>query len=517
MKPSRYHVVFIACLILGVFFRFIGLGDKLYSHDEAYTSLKSAGYTGKEFVEAVSNGKELTANDISRFLQPAKDRNVLDTINSIATSEPQLPPLYFVLAHYWMRIAGYTPADLRMLSALVSLLAIPGMYWLSQELFQSRRIALMSTGLISLAPFHILFAQDARPYSLFAVMILLSSSSFLIALRKERYLYWGMYSMSIIIGIYTHLFFALIVMAHAAYLLANQGTNIKGAFIRFLFASLLALLAFTPWLLQILIYFGPLTRGLAWVTQAVPFPLRIKGWTLIFASPFLDINLSLSNVVLVLLRLPVIILIGYAIVFLVTRTPRRVWSFLLLLVGFYTIPFFLWDFVRGGTLTIIGRYFVGLNVATIPIVAYLLADKIGVENEKKPLKWLLISSLLILSQIFSNFNSLGSETWWNKNLSWNRPKIVDILNQSDRPLLIMYGKSSTDIGDLLAFSLMVNKDVRFQMYLEPVVVELSGDYKDIYLYHLSNADFIKSNTGKLFETTEIVGGRLWQVNYPDDP
>ncbi|MFO7623091.1 MAG: hypothetical protein R6V73_01975, partial [Anaerolineales bacterium] len=73
------------------------------------------------------------------------------------------------------------------------------------------------------------------------------------------------------------------------------------------------------------------------------------------------------------------------------------------------------------------------------------------------------------------------------------------------------------IGDLLAFSLMVNKDVRFQMYLEAVVVELSGDYKDIYLYHLSNADFIKSNTGKLFETTEIVGGRLWQVNYPDDP
>jgi uncharacterized membrane protein len=517
MKPSRYQVVFIACLILGVFYRFYGLGDKLYSHDEAYTSLKSAGYKGNEFVEAVSDGKELTANDISRFLQPAKDRNVPDTIKSIATSEPQLPPLYFVLAHYWMRIAGYSPADMRMLSALLSLLAIPGMYWLGLEVFRSRRIALISVGLISLAPFHILFAQDARPYGLFAVMILFSSSLFFMALRKERYLYWGMYSMSIILGIYTHLFFALTVMVHAVYLLANQGTIKKGAFTRFIFASLFALLAFTPWLLQIFIYFGSLTRGLAWVTQTVPFPLRIKGWTLIFASPFLDINLSISNVVLVLLRLPVLILIGYGIVFLIARTPRRIWSFLLLLVGFYTIPFFLWDFARGGTLTIIGRYFVGLNVATIPIVAYLLADKIGMNNEKNPSKWVLISSLLFLSQIFSNFNIIGSGTWWNKNLSWNRPEIVEILNQSDRPLLIMDGKSGTDIGDLLAFSLMVNKDVRFQMYLEQGVVELSGDYKDIYLYHSNNADFIKSNTGKPFETTEIVGGRLWQVNYLNNP
>jgi uncharacterized membrane protein len=44
VNSSWIRVLLLTAFTLGVFFRLSGLGNKIYFHDEAYTSLYAAGY-----------------------------------------------------------------------------------------------------------------------------------------------------------------------------------------------------------------------------------------------------------------------------------------------------------------------------------------------------------------------------------------------------------------------------------------------------------------------------------------
>ena len=46
-----------------------------------------------------------------------------------ALREDGSPPLYYVLLHYWLKLAGNTEAGVRALSLLFALLAIPAAWW----------------------------------------------------------------------------------------------------------------------------------------------------------------------------------------------------------------------------------------------------------------------------------------------------------------------------------------------------------------------------------------------------
>jgi uncharacterized membrane protein len=511
MKFSRLQILFLTVLALGVFFRFSGLGNKMYSHDEAYTAISAAGYTRGGIIDAIWDGQEKSAASIRHYIQPDNTRDVFDTLDTLAKSEPQLTPLYFVATHYWMRVVGHSPAEMRLLSALISLLTIPGMYWLCCELFLSRRTALFSVAIISLSPFHLLFAQDARPYSLLASITLLASAAFLLALRQNKKRHWAIYSVLLIVGIYSHILFGLVAFAHAAYILTNLRKHQNEQFTRYFAAFFLALLAFTPWLYQIVMNFPALTGGLSWTNSSVNLLRYLQRWILVFASPFVDFRFGNQSIVPYILRIPALLLFGYALVFLVATTPRRIWAFLLLLIGISTLPFFLSDLLRGGILSITGRYFVGFGVAAIPVLAHVFAVKLDPSKAPLSSKWLLITGLLFMAQVISGFNSLASDTWWVKNLSWNHPQILEILNQSTRPLLIVYGNGPTDLGDVLSLSEGADQDVRFLLADGHEDVEITGTYSDIYIFHRNQADFIKFKQGELYQTAEVVPGCLWQV------
>ena len=44
----------IATLTLGIFFRVSHIGQKVYWHDEVFTSIRAAGYTGEEIITGIS-------------------------------------------------------------------------------------------------------------------------------------------------------------------------------------------------------------------------------------------------------------------------------------------------------------------------------------------------------------------------------------------------------------------------------------------------------------------------------
>jgi uncharacterized membrane protein len=76
----------------------------------------------------------------------------------------QHPPLYYTLLHFWMRL-GDGEAVVRGFSALWSILTLPVIYAIGARV-GGRRLGLLATLILALAPLHIEYAQDARMYAM---------------------------------------------------------------------------------------------------------------------------------------------------------------------------------------------------------------------------------------------------------------------------------------------------------------------------------------------------------------
>jgi mannosyltransferase len=79
----------------------------------------------------------------------------------------QHPPLYYLLLHVWMRL-GDDQAVVRAFSALCSTLTIPATYLLGRRL-AGQKVGLLAALILTVSPFHVHFAQEARMYALLAL------------------------------------------------------------------------------------------------------------------------------------------------------------------------------------------------------------------------------------------------------------------------------------------------------------------------------------------------------------
>ena len=109
----------------------------------------------------------------------------------------------------------------RSLPALISLLSLPLIYVLAWQLFHSHLTAWLATTFLALSPFDILFAQTARQYSLVTVLIIGSSILLLKGLDSRSWKNWGFYSLVSALGLYSHLFFVLTLIAHGVFVFSN--------------------------------------------------------------------------------------------------------------------------------------------------------------------------------------------------------------------------------------------------------------------------------------------------------
>ena len=79
------------------------------------------------------------------------------------------PPLYYMLLHVWMALAGSGEAATHALSLLFALLAIPVAFWARPALF-GRRAAWIAAVLTALNPFLTQYAQETRMYALVVLL-----------------------------------------------------------------------------------------------------------------------------------------------------------------------------------------------------------------------------------------------------------------------------------------------------------------------------------------------------------
>ncbi|HNV70643.1 MAG TPA: glycosyltransferase family 39 protein, partial [Candidatus Ozemobacteraceae bacterium] len=75
------------------------------------------------------------------------------------------PPLYSLLLHLWVRIAGTSETAVRFWSAIFGCLSVWATYLTGTVIF-NRRTGLIAGLLLAIAPFHVYYSQEARMYAL---------------------------------------------------------------------------------------------------------------------------------------------------------------------------------------------------------------------------------------------------------------------------------------------------------------------------------------------------------------
>ena len=486
--PKGLGVLIVVLLIIGIFFRFYNLDRKVYWHDEAYTSLRIAGYTTKELVQQVFDNQIIDREALQKYQRPNSEKNLGHTLNSLATEDPQHPPLYYAIARTWVQIFGYSPATIRSFSVLISLLVFPCVYWLCWELFGTPLVGWVAIALFAVSPFQLVYAQEAREYILWMVTILLSSAALLRAMRIKTKLSWVIYTVTVALQLYTFPFSLLVMAGHGIYVLATEGYRFSKTLMAYAVSSIAGLIAFLPWFMIISNNLSQAEEPTSWTTKKVNLLSLSKVWIGNISRIFFDVNIDSNDLViyLIIIILTILILVGYSIYFLARKAPKRASVFMLLLIGITSITLILADLILGGRRSGVNRYqipsYLGIELA----VAYLLTSGMfGTLSSQTSQKiWKAIAAVLIAAGAISCAVSSQADTWWSKKDSHHNPQVARIINQANRPLLIS-SNNSTNIGNILSLSYLLKPETRLQLVVEPILPKIPKGFTDVFLFNPS--------------------------------
>jgi hypothetical protein len=121
------------------------------------------------------------------------------------------PPLYYLLLHGWMEVAGSSEAATHALSLVFALLCIPAAYWVGRSV-AGRRAGLVFAALAASIPFLTGYAQETRMYTLVALLSVLATGAFIHAFVGRRRVFVPAFGVLLALLLYTHgwgIFFAL--------------------------------------------------------------------------------------------------------------------------------------------------------------------------------------------------------------------------------------------------------------------------------------------------------------------
>lgn len=493
---NKIYIFLILIILIAIFFRFVNLDTKVYWIDETATSLRVSGYSFSEWIERASLGQIFTLEDLYKYQYPNQEKNFIDTIRGLATEEPQLPPLYYFLSRCWVEFFGYSVASIRSLSAFASLLVLPSVFWLCRELFNSQLTGVIAVVLIAISPFHVLYAQEARPYSLWTLTIVLSSAALLRAIRVNSNMSWMIYSITLILGLYTYIFSGLVAIGHSIYVFTNENLKINRTVKNYFLSTLVGSIFFLPWIIAIIFNLEYAKKTTDWTSSSIAFTALLKVWLLNLDRLFIDYNYNFMSRNILMYMLTFILLSGviYSFYFLVRHTPKQSWLFLLTLIGITSIVLVSADLFLGGKRSGIPRYVIPCYLGIEITLAYTLAVKIMFFKSLTRQLAKVVVGVLIFLGIFSCNISYQAETWWNKYNSIFYPEISKIVDEYSKPIVITSTPDMISLKyslsphvDLLPLNSSANNNYSFNNL--PSIIETKNinlkDYSDIFVYNSS--------------------------------
>ncbi|NEQ43593.1 MAG: hypothetical protein F6K00_08555 [Leptolyngbya sp. SIOISBB] len=337
-----------------------------------------------------------------------------------------------------------------------------------------------------MSPFQLLYAQEARPYSLWILTTLISSWLLLKAQQQSTLQKWMFYCIATIASFYTFLFAITTLLAHGLYLLISERDKFSRVMLLFLLSSLASFVAFSPWI-WILINDPPSNYA------AVPhesFGAYLKGWLRNLSLPFADFSMNETSsqiawLFFFLYLLLLVIAIAYAYFYLNQFATTRAFRFLIcLLVGPFLI-LLAYDVSQGGQLTTRASYLVPSLLSVQLTFGYLMASQI---IQMKRLGLLVCLFFLSVSTA-SSLVLVSSDTWWHKADENIHHKVATMINQTAQPLVI------SDVELSLPISLSHSLKANTQYILLPspesseaqwILPEIPySDFSDIFLYRPS--------------------------------
>ncbi|WP_232317184.1 glycosyltransferase family 39 protein [Anabaena sp. CA = ATCC 33047] len=220
-------------LLIGLGLRLTNLTAKPPWTDEFSTLVFSL---GNSFL-GVPLDQAIAPDILLQPLQPQATANIPAVWQNLS-HETNHPPIYFALAHWWMRLF---PAQqglvslwgARSLAAIFGAASIPAIYVLGWMTFRSRLVGHLAAAMMAVSPYAIFLAQEARHYTLAILWVIANFVCFIIATRHIQQhtqlpifiaLTWVIINA---LGIATHYFFVLTLATEALVLIVLAWQQIQ--------------------------------------------------------------------------------------------------------------------------------------------------------------------------------------------------------------------------------------------------------------------------------------------------
>lgn len=145
----------------------------------------------------------------------ASSNSISDVL--LGASHHLAPPLDYLVLHMFLHF-GNNDFIVRFPSVIFGILSIPLIYKIGKLLFGDKE-GLIGALLLSVAPMHIWYSQEARMYSLFVFLSLLSLLFFIKAINKNTIVMWLGFTISTTLNIYTHYFAFIIILIYILFLI----------------------------------------------------------------------------------------------------------------------------------------------------------------------------------------------------------------------------------------------------------------------------------------------------------
>jgi hypothetical protein len=199
------------------------------------------------------------------------------------------PPLYYLVLHGWMLVAGDGEAAVRSLSLVFAAAAVPVSWWAANAL-GGRRAGLVAAALAAGCPAMSHYAVEARMYTLVALLSLVATAAFVLAFVRGRRGHLVTLVVALVLLLYAHtwgVFLAAAVEVAAARLDWRRAAVVAGA----------VAVGYAPWVpslvFQALHTGAPWSRAPSMVVLAALIAPAVLAWR---ASPVVRVLAAVAAV-----------------------------------------------------------------------------------------------------------------------------------------------------------------------------------------------------------------------------
>lgn len=444
MTPSQCRTCVMIALMLttgvGLSVRLIGLQKKIYWTDECFSLLNLSGASLTELDDALVAKRICSPNDILYFQRP--QGSVWRTAETLLVSEPEQMPLYVTLTKAAACLTGIKDHVARWVSCLVGTALIPLSYWLARELETHRATGCVGALLVSISPFHVFMAQEARLYTLWMTLIVLSSTCLVGAMKRKRVVWWTFYSVTLTLSLYTIVLTSVVILGHWLFALTSNPLERRRNIKCLALATGSSVGLFVPWVVAVCRHWQLFRQRIDQSSQGRSVIEHVRVWMESASYLVGDVmdhgGLPRSHFYDVLQRVIAVfavVLLTYGIYRLARYGPNHAKCFLFSIWVAVFLMQVLPDLVLGGGRSAVIRYLVpafGFGNLLLAIALWQPPYGLAIWRTCRRGVLVVICLLCAVSLYFQKDQAIT----WNRRGSADLPYLAHVINESPRPLIL---------------------------------------------------------------------------------